>query len=202
MASLEAYDPEENYEIKSLLCLGTSNPLRAFCIKLVRATWFNNLSMFFIILNSISMGVADYKHVDRTDYSLLIEGSTRNLINSGILEPIFVTVFTLEMLVKITAKGFICGKKSYLMDSWDRLDFIVVVSALFEFIPGLPQVSFLRAFRLLRPLRTISHFPKMKAMVGALLASIPALMSVVGLLFFVFAVWYVPIARPARINCF
>ena len=195
------------------------NPVRRACIQAVESRWFANTTMAFIILNSLSMGLADYSKVDPETMELATEGSYRNQVNSGILEPVFIAVFSIECVIKVIAMGFVWGKDSYLRDPWNRLgacagrpawnadntvprltascctaatpgtDFIVVASALLELIPGFPGLRYLRSFRLLRPLRTISHFPTMRAMVAALMASIPALSCVVGILFFVFAVW-------------
>jgi hypothetical protein len=193
--------------------------VRRACIQAVESRWFANTTMAFIILNSLSMGLADYSKVDPETMELATEGSYRNQVNSGILEPVFIAVFSIECVIKVIAMGFVWGKDSYLRDPWNRLgacagrpawnadttvprltapcctaatpgtDFIVVASALLELIPGFPGLRYLRSFRLLRPLRTISHFPTMRAMVAALMASIPALSCVVGILFFVFAVW-------------
>ena len=44
------------------------------------------------------------------------------------LEPVFMAIFTVEMVVKILADGFILHKGSYLRNPWNIMDFIVVVS--------------------------------------------------------------------------
>lgn len=44
------------------------------------------------------------------------------------LEPWFMGIFTLEMMVKIVADGFILHKNSYLRNPWNIMDFVVVVS--------------------------------------------------------------------------
>ena len=44
------------------------------------------------------------------------------------LEPVFMGIFTMEMVVKIVADGFILHKDSYLRNPWNIMDFIVVVS--------------------------------------------------------------------------
>jgi len=35
----------------------------------------------------------------------------------------------MEMFLKMTALGIICGKNAYLKDPWNILDFVVVVTA-------------------------------------------------------------------------
>ena len=80
-------------------------------------------------------------------------------------------IFTVEMVVKILADGFILHKGSYLRNPWNIMDFIVVVSG---FLPYLipegeeevekeggsgPDLSTLRTFRVLRPLKLVSGVP-------------------------------------------
>ena len=43
---------------------------------------------------------------------------------------------TLEVLIQITALGFISGKDAYLKDPWNWIDFKVVVTSLFSILPG------------------------------------------------------------------
>ena len=89
----------------------------------------------------------------------------------GITEPIFAVLFTAEALVKIVAQGFILSKKTYLRDSWNVLDFTVVITALMSFSPDISSVSILRAFRLFKPLRNLQVFPSMRLLMRTLIAS-------------------------------
>jgi hypothetical protein len=45
----------------------------------------------------------------------------------------FMFIFTLEAMIKILAVGFACGHKAYLKESWNILDFIIVIAGLIEF---------------------------------------------------------------------
>ena len=45
------------------------------------------------------------------------------------LETIFLVLYTIEMCFKILGLGFAFNKGAYLRDSWNILDFIIVVSA-------------------------------------------------------------------------
>ena len=47
-------------------------------------------------------------------------------------EPFFTYIFLFECVSKILAQGWFLGKNSYLDDSWNWLDFIVVVSSLLQ----------------------------------------------------------------------
>ena len=39
----------------------------------------------------------------------------------------FAVVYTLEMILKVLARGFVLHKHAYLRDPWNRLDFVVVM---------------------------------------------------------------------------
>ncbi len=95
------------------------------------------------------------------------------------LEPWFMGIFTMEMVVKIVADGFILHKDSYLRNPWNIMDFIVVVSGYLPMFleltlsdtqssssaegkkgqPTGPDLTTLRTFRVLRPLKLVSGVP-------------------------------------------
>lgn len=93
--------------------------------------------------------------------------------------------------MQILAMGFVLDEGSYLRDSFNKLDFVVVVSSLLQSIPGVPNVSALRALRVLRPLRTLSRIKGMRMMVTSLMTALPELANVgilIGFLFVLFAI--------------
>lgn len=46
-----------------------------------------------------------------------------------ILDLIFTGLYTLEMVLKIMGMGFIMNQGSYIRDSWNILDFIIVITS-------------------------------------------------------------------------
>jgi voltage-dependent calcium channel L type alpha-1D len=105
------------------------------------------------------------------------------------LGNIFAVIFIIEALLKILAKGFILHKNAYLRDSWNILDFIIVITrySLFYTITFLifslvDLLSFLapansmkinikafRNLRVLRPLKSLNAVPSMKRLVSTLI---------------------------------
>ena len=62
---------------------------------------------------------------------LIVETSEENQ-NSDFfaqVDIIFLWLYFTEMMIKIIGLGFILNKGSYLRDSWNILDFVIVVSA-------------------------------------------------------------------------
>lgn len=70
--------------------------------------------------------MTDYGNVDETGLPSS-DLSWRNKVVE-VTEYPFTILFTLECIIKIIVMGFIKGPNTYLRDSWNRLDFIVVAS--------------------------------------------------------------------------
>uniref|UniRef100_A0A8C2G3W7 Voltage-dependent T-type calcium channel subunit alpha n=1 Tax=Cyprinus carpio TaxID=7962 RepID=A0A8C2G3W7_CYPCA len=98
--------------------------------------------------------------------------------------------FAMEMVIKMVALG-IFGKKCYLGDTWNRLDFFIVLAGMLEYSLNLQNVSFsaVRTVRVLRPLRAINRVPSMRILVTLLLDTLPMLGNVLLLCFFVFFIF-------------
>ena len=84
--------------------------------------------------------------------------------------------------------GFFIGKKSYLKDEWNRLDFIIVLFSIITWILtnfnniDLSFAKGFRALRALRPLRMVSKHEGIKTVVNAILFAVVAVVYVVELL--------------------
>jgi len=107
---------------------------------------------------------------------------------SGIIvyfEYLFSLLFILEFLLKIIAKGFVMDDNTYLKNSWNVLDFIVVVSSTASFLPGSNNFTAIRTLRILRPLRSLNQISGLKIIISALIDSIPALGNVLVFLIFI-----------------
>jgi hypothetical protein len=93
------------------------------------------------------------------------------------------SLFTLEMVVKIIAYGFIFTRGAYLKNGWNVLDFVIVIVSIISLIArngsaGLKSLRSLRTLRALRPLRMISRRPQLKLVVNSLFAAIPNVLNV------------------------
>ena len=47
---------------------------------------------------------------------------------------VFQALYSTEMVLKITAYGFVWNKGSYLRDAWNVLDFIIIISGFLGYI--------------------------------------------------------------------
>lgn len=72
---------------------------------------------------------------------------------------IFLAIYTLEMVIKSIAKGFILNKYTYLRNPWNWLDFVVITSGYATIGMEVGNLAGLRTFRVLRALKTVSIMP-------------------------------------------
>uniref|UniRef100_A0A182T683 Ion transport domain-containing protein n=1 Tax=Anopheles maculatus TaxID=74869 RepID=A0A182T683_9DIPT len=94
------------------------------------------------------------------------------------------------MTIKIVAMGA-WGKGTYLADSWNRLDFFIVLAGALEYCLQVENLNLtaIRTIRVLRPLRAINRIPSMRILVMLLLDTLPMLGNVLLLCFFVFFIF-------------
>lgn len=95
------------------------------------------------------------------------------------------------MILKVLAMGFLFNKGAYLRDSWNMLDFVIVISGYLGYIMegGGANLSVLRSFRVIRPLRTISSIEGLRIIVSALVSSLPLLRDTILVLLFFFVIF-------------
>ncbi|KAM9296764.1 voltage-dependent T-type calcium channel subunit alpha-1G [Gastrophryne carolinensis] len=138
--------------------------------------------MLVILLNCVTLGMFHPCEDIACD-------SQRCKILQGFDDFIF-AFFAVEMIIKMFALG-IFGKKCYLGDTWNRLDFFIVIAGMLEYSLDLQNVSFsaVRTVRVLRPLRAINRVPSMRILVTLLLDTLPMLGNVLLLCFFVFFIF-------------
>ncbi|XP_077461225.1 voltage-dependent T-type calcium channel subunit alpha-1H-like isoform X2 [Stigmatopora argus] len=159
-----------------LLALTQTSPPRSWCLRAVCHPWFERVSILAILLNCVTLGM--FQPCDDTHFLL-------QALDDGIF-----VFFAGEMLVKMVALGII-GHNGYLGDTWNRLDFFIVIVGMLEYSLDGHNVSLsaIRTVRVLRPLRAINRVPSMRILVTLLLDTLPMLGNVLALCFFVFFIF-------------
>ncbi|MCS6787395.1 MAG: ion transporter [Thiobacillaceae bacterium] len=125
-----------------------------------------------ILINAVTLGLETVPSV---------MAAAGGLIHT--LDTVILSVFVLELAVRIYVH-----RLAFFRDPWSLFDFVVVAIAL---LPATGQFAVLRALRVLRVLRILTLVPAMRKVVGALLAAIPGLGSIVlvlAIVYYVFAV--------------
>lgn len=156
---------QKNYATVSLCCLSVTNPFRNKIIHLVAINpWFDKVILVVIVTNCIFLAMDN-------EIDFVTKFSNK-------IDLIFLIIYTIEMLLKIIAMGFFMRAHSYLRDSWNVLDFLVVIFGWLSLILQASDISSIRVIRILRPLRTINSIPGMSGLVQTILNSVPILIDI------------------------
>jgi hypothetical protein len=116
--------PYPDFVDKALGCLTQTSFPRYFCIRLCKSIWFERISLSVIILNCLTLALFQ-------PCEDIVCASLRCKIIDYIDDCIFI-YFILEMCIKIVGLGFI-GKRTYLGETWNILDFFIVLTGYFVF---------------------------------------------------------------------
>ncbi|XP_058837307.1 voltage-dependent T-type calcium channel subunit alpha-1G isoform X2 [Topomyia yanbarensis] len=166
----------------SLKYLRQDSKPRIWCLQLITNPWFERISMLVILLNCVTLGM----------YQPCVDDAcvTNRCKILQIFDDIIFGFFSLEMTIKIVAMGAY-GKGTYLADSWNRLDFFIVLAGALEYCLQVENFNLtaIRTIRVLRPLRAINRIPSMRILVMLLLDTLPMLGNVLLLCFFVFFIF-------------
>ena len=154
-------------DARSLYLFDHMGKFRRVIMYIVESKLFDGFVILLILLNSIVLAAYDYD--DRENKS-----SWNEFLNS--CNNVFSVLFMIECMMKIVAYGLIKHYNAYLRDSWNWLDFSVVIVSIIEFTPvEALQLKPLRTLRVLRPLRSIKALPGMKKLIVSLIKSLPNL---------------------------
>ncbi|XP_074861995.1 voltage-dependent L-type calcium channel subunit alpha-1C isoform X14 [Carettochelys insculpta] len=174
-----------------------TNRFRLHCHRIVNDNIFTNLILFFILLSSISLAAEDpVRHQ-----------SFRNQI-LGNADYVFTSIFTLEIILKMTAYGAFLHKGSFCRNYFNILDLLVVSVSLISFgiqrSSAINVVKILRVLRVLRPLRAINRAKGLKHVVQCVFVAIRTIGNIVivtTLLQFMFACIGVQLFKGKLYKC-
>ncbi|KAE9001800.1 Sodium channel protein type 5 subunit alpha [Phytophthora rubi] len=168
---------------KSLFLFDEESKIRRLACYLSGHQHFDSTVFGLIVISSIALA-ADNPLADPTsNLATFLKGLDKSLA----------IVFAIEMVIKIVAMGLLLHKGSYLRNSWNIIDGVIVISSLIMLVAessgqgkNLKSLRSLRGLRTFRPLRMISRRPGLKLVVNALFESIPEVINVlfVCMLFF------------------
>ncbi|XP_035378007.1 voltage-dependent L-type calcium channel subunit alpha-1C isoform X6 [Electrophorus electricus] len=158
-------------EARAFFIFSHTNKFRVLCHKIVNHNIFTNLILFFILLSSVSLAAEDPVKSD----------SFRNQI-LGYADHVFTGLFTIEIILKMTAYGAFLHKGSFCRNYFNILDLVVVsVSLISSGIQSsaINVVKILRVLRVLRPLRAINRAKGLKHVVQCVFVAIRTIGNIV-----------------------
>nr|XP_032292108.1 sodium channel protein 60E isoform X3 [Drosophila virilis] len=148
---------------KSLFLFHPWSQWRRVCVYIATNQFFDYCVMATILFNCIFLAMTET--VEEAEY-------------------IFLAIYSIEMVIKIIAKGFLLNKYTYLRNPWNWLDFVVITSGYATIGMEVGNLAGLRTFRVLRALKTVSIMPGLKTIINALLHSFRQLAEVMTLTIF------------------
>ena len=169
-----------NLQASSCFILGPDNRFRRFIFAVVDHRYFERAVLAIIVLNCITLILATPWIEDQPGVYIIVD----------VGEYLFQILFTIEMVLKIIALGFVLHPHSYLRSNWNRIDFVIVILGFVSFFFS-SNLSAVRMVRILRPLKTVSKVPALTNIVVTLAASVPRLRDVLLLLSFVIMIFAV-----------
>ncbi|XP_037702191.1 voltage-dependent L-type calcium channel subunit alpha-1C isoform X2 [Choloepus didactylus] len=183
-------------EASAFFIFSSTNRFRLQCHRIVNDTIFTNLILFFILLSSISLAAED--PVQHTSFRNHILGNA---------DYVFTSIFTLEIILKMTAYGAFLHKGSFCRNYFNILDLLVVSVSLISFgiqSSAINVVKILRVLRVLRPLRAINRAKGLKHVVQCVFVAIRTIGNIVivtTLLQFMFACIGVQLFKGKLYTC-
>lgn len=170
---------------RTLYCFLLKNPIRKFCIQVAEYKAFECLVLVTIFANCIALAIyVPYPKSDSNDMNAALER----------VEYVFLVIFTLEMILKIIAYGFVMHQGAYLRNGWNSLDFCIVIIGIISTLLSMMNnkafdVKALRAFRVLRPLRLVSRAPSLQVVLNSIIRAMVPLLHIALLVIFVIIIY-------------
>lgn len=131
-----------------------NSKLRQFCVWLTESKYFNYIIIIIILVHSVLLGGYDYKNPE-ADFIF------NNVMNNS--ENIVVALYTLEMILKIIARGLYQEKNCYLRKIMNIVDSFVVMFGILSFqYNNMKYFGILRLFRLLVVFKKFRLFNRLK----------------------------------------
>lgn len=116
-------DTEIELEGVSLYLFGPDNQFRKWLAIISMNKYFENFIMWMIGLNSMLLFL---------DTPILEDPYQKKTISSVL--NLIAIIFILEAVIKIIAQGFVMGKKAYLTEGFNKLDFVLVTLSIVNWI--------------------------------------------------------------------
>ncbi|CAM4831211.1 unnamed protein product [Rotaria magnacalcarata] len=113
------FDDRENY---ALYIFSPENRFRQMLNRLVVKKSFDHLTLIFIALNCITVAMENPT----------ISAASFERLFLNITNVIFTIVFTIEMMTKVIAVGFVFGPDSYLHSGWNAMDGLLVLISIVD----------------------------------------------------------------------
>ena len=160
-------DPEK-YDNRSICGSGLNNIIRQVCIMLAENRHWNRFVTAAVVLSvallpfddpfksySQSLKQSSADHITMTEWVIQEVNSVQSFL------------FVVDVGAKIVAQGFWHGRRAYMRDAFNRLDFVLAIIGIIDFFinSSVPGMNAVRSLRALRVLKAINRFENMKTFI-------------------------------------
>jgi hypothetical protein len=89
-----------------------------------------------ILINMAAIKIMTHKVFENFSIAVIMANSITFAI-----EKVFLSIYTVEMCIKILALGFVLNHGAYLRSIWNVLDFVIIMSAYLTIIQEVPAIA-------------------------------------------------------------
>eukprot|EP01047_Picozoa_sp_COSAG01_P007944 COSAG01_NODE_306_length_19162_cov_14.196611_20_plen_1802_part_00 len=166
----------------ALCCLDQDSSLRQSAQAMITNPVFDYCILGAIVVSSLVLAV------EGPPNAAYLKGEDGLILAMEIVNYIVYGIFVLEMVIRMAADGFYGHSTAYIHDSWNQIDFFIVVISTIDIIVTLTGSAdhTLRAFRVMRVVRTVKMVrlnEEMRVVFVSLADCIPTVAAVVALSF-------------------
>eukprot|EP01012_Entosiphon_sulcatum_P053801 TRINITY_DN740_c0_g1_i1.p1 TRINITY_DN740_c0_g1~~TRINITY_DN740_c0_g1_i1.p1 ORF type:complete len:2364 (+),score=263.90 TRINITY_DN740_c0_g1_i1:1645-8736(+) len=158
----------------SVFIFSGENRLRKFLFRIIQHPKFEVSVAALILINCIFLALDNPAIPDSERTSQLRFALTFS-------DYFFAAAFSLEVLTKIIALGFVLHRGAYLRSAWNVFDFVVVGLSVIGLWSTVGNYGAFRTLRVLRPLRSVNGIPGLRNIVNAVFRSFVGLANVLAL---------------------
>ena len=177
---------EKYYSKDSLYIFKKDNKFRLKLIKIIENQIFKNSLYILIIISSLlSFGITfkerkcDYYKMNNLNFEDCLTEYKNSIDRDNIISKIFYIfniIFTIEMLMKILAKGFLFHKYAYLRNGWNIIDFIICIYQWLKIKhKDWGNLFVFRCIKILSVIKDISIFNGLRKLINSIIISLPTL---------------------------
>ena len=142
---------------------------------LVKSTIFEYLIIIAIFFSAVTLALDGPLLDPNSDFKLKLYW----------VDTAMTVLFVLEASLKVACYGFLFnGSNSYMRQSWNQLDFLIIVFSLLS-----PLSNNYKAFKVLRVLRIVSRNEGLKVAVRALIRALPNVANVTSIMMLFFLIF-------------
>ena len=160
---------------KSCFVFSSGNRVRQVTKSIVEYKYYDSFVLTLIIVSTILLTLDNPLNDPESTLSKTL----------GIIDYFMSAAFTLECAINIILLGFLFnGKTSYMRDSWNILDFMIVIFSLTNIALTSYNLGIMKLFRMLRvlrPLRVLKRNFGLKIQVVSLINAIPGIMNLLAI---------------------